>query len=119
MENQNAEDAEREAFVGKYGLRAGAAILGTMLAVCSLDTAIANNCRRNAEELDRAATYLSVREGDYSPVGNGGALAAMNGRTTPERQTMLDRIDHLYNHFMSAQAPVKTLEQYKIAIENR
>ena len=72
---------------------------------------------RRLNDHEIAARYLSLSEGEYRAIGNGGALAAFNGRVSTERKKMLERIDHLFDYYYFCWAPAKTMKQYEEAIE--
>jgi len=49
----------------------------------------------------------------YQPVGNGGALAEMNGRVSAERTAMYDQIQEIYSQGMFSRSTVELEEEYK------
>ncbi|MDO8516788.1 MAG: hypothetical protein Q7S33_01565 [Nanoarchaeota archaeon] len=48
------------------------------------------------EDYARKDIARTIAFSRYQPVGNGGALAAMNGRISPERKAMYEEINQVY-----------------------
>ena len=70
------------------------AVVLSMLYVASLGFIVVDATRRqeHKELTNKVALY------NYKPVGNGGALAEMNGRTSEDRKVMYQEIEQSYQY---------------------
>ena len=59
--------------------------------------------------LTQAARQISMQ--CYVPVGNGGALAEINGKVTPERIKMYEEINEIYYLYRNGMEPAKLIER--------
>lgn len=101
MENERLKEL---LFVGAMG---AALIAGhfSLKHICQID-----------QQHEESARYIAMQY--YKPVGNGGALAEMNGRISPERQDMYKRINDTYLLNMKWVAPSKVIAEYRVLTDS-
>jgi len=103
----------RETFSrGLNRLLQGAVVAGLVgLTIVGVKSKIESSSR-DQQKLHQAANYLALEH--YKPVGNGGALAEMNGHIPPERRQMYDNVELTYAMRFMGQAPLRTFAEYDL-----
>lgn len=89
-----------------------AILVTTLICASTLGYLDIKRFNNKINEHEERARYVAMYR--YKPIGNGGALAEINGKVTLERQEMYNQIQDTYKLKSVGESPTRVREEYAI-----